>query len=776
MGEKKESNWIWTEEWNEHHASVPKLVLFRRLVEYQAEPKKTMIQISADSRYKLYVNGEFVEVGPSKGDKEVWFLDEVDITSYLKIGSNVIAVIILRYPLEPTKGNQSIIVTMQPGLYFVGSGCDAENNVYEFSGDSKWKCRIDDRVKILPESSGFSPLHIYECMHENEQLWNWKEVNYDDIEWQNALPYQKQQIRDAVSPGNLNLRTIPFMYKKKQEFQRMMDIKKSVHDILSWENMLKEAKFLEIPAHTQEIVEIDAGEETTGYLRLFMEKGHGSEIKILQSESYVQDERVKEGNISVKGDRTDFANGHLEGYTDVYYSAGTGNGQLKECYEPFWLRTFRFIQLQITTKEEPIILHGFDYIETGYPLEIKTKVQTSDTSLTDIWDISKRTLQRCMHETYEDCPFYEQLQYVMDARSQILFTYAVSLDDRLARKCIDDLKRSQRYDGMLCSAYPNTKPNVIPGFSVFYILMLHDHMMYFGDKELIKYHMPSVESILYFFANNTTEAGYVGKIGGPHRQEKFWSFIDWAPQWISGVPAATLKGAITMESLLYLLGLQNSAELAEYIGRTELAAEYRKQADTLTQSIRQCCIGENGMVQDGPGVEEYSQHCQVFAILTNVLDRQTGKRNLLETITHKDKYAQCTVSMALYLYRALEKTDLYEYTDKYWDIWRNMISNHMTTCAESAEHCRSDCHAWGALALYELPAVILGVRPAAPGFGKVLIHPVPGYLTYAEGEVITPKGTVKVAWKKEDTLYVKYEVPEDIEVELGNCHKYSERV
>lgn len=24
------------------------------------------------------------------------------------------------------------------------------------------------------------------------------------------------------------------------------------------------------------------------------------------------------------------------------------------------------------------------------------------------------------------------------------------------------------------------------------------------------------------------------------------------------------------------------------------------------------------MIQDGPGVEEYSQHCQVFGILTNV--------------------------------------------------------------------------------------------------------------------------------------------------------------
>ena len=66
---------------------------------------------------------------------------------------------------------------------------------------------------------------------------------------------------------------------------------------------------------------------------------------------------------------------------------------------------------------------------------------TSDESLAPIWGYQDlRTLKRCMHETYEDCPFYEQLQYAMDSRSQILYTYMVSGDDRLARKCMDDFE------------------------------------------------------------------------------------------------------------------------------------------------------------------------------------------------------------------------------------------------------------------------------------------------------------------------------------------------
>ena len=125
-------------------------------------------------------------------------------------------------------------------------------------------------------------------------------------------------------------------------------------------------------------------------------------------------------------------------------------------------------------------------METGYPLEIQSEVKTSDKSLDDIWDISARTLKRCMHETYEDCPFYEQLQYAMDSRSQILYTYAVSADDRLARKCIDDFRRSTKYDGLLNCSYPNRMRNVIPGFSIYYIGMIYDHMMYFGDRQLVE--------------------------------------------------------------------------------------------------------------------------------------------------------------------------------------------------------------------------------------------------------------------------------------------------
>ena len=91
MSDKK-SNWIWLPTWTAEDKENLALVLFRKEVEITGTPIAGKITISADSRYKLYVNGELVEVGPSKGDRQVWYADDVELLPFLKKGKNKLSI------------------------------------------------------------------------------------------------------------------------------------------------------------------------------------------------------------------------------------------------------------------------------------------------------------------------------------------------------------------------------------------------------------------------------------------------------------------------------------------------------------------------------------------------------------------------------------------------------------------------------------------------------------------------------------------------------------
>lgn len=760
------TNWIWTPDWTIEDQNEARIVCFRKQFVLDADklPNHWQIRISADSRYKLRINGVFVQEGPQKpASLAQWPVDTVDISPYLHDGENVISAEVLRYPatklgFADIRANDSMLRTEQPNL-FVEDMHDGS-----LSGKTGWRCCVNCGIHIVGTSDG--PIHALEDAAIGKEFHGWHLPGYDDTQWQDAAPKLYFDLNMAIAPANQVPRQIPPMFKEDRRFEQVVAVRTGDAQMADQiEKMLHGLDSVEFPSHTTHVVELSAGAEENGYLVYRLAGGADAKITTLCSECYGYP--APEGKPQRKGNRTDAANGELAGHSSVYTVGGYGTQTKPETYEPFWFRTFRYIRLTIETSDEPLIFLDFSYRATGYPLEVKTKVDTSDPDFADIWDISVRTLRLCMHETYFDCPFYEQFQYAMDSRSEILYTYAISADDRLARQAIEAFRCSQRPDGLICADAPGSK-GVIPGFAIYYILMVHDHMMYFGDQRLVKENLPAIDSVLQYFENRLTAKGLVGKTGGRLFRHPYWSFIDWADKWNAGVPAAaeTGDGSITMESMLYLYGLQKAADLAQYVGRSGLAEEYRERAGKLCENIRRFCTGKGGLIQDGPGVEDYSVHCQTFAVLTDMVTPEEGKK-LLQACIGNSEMAQATVAFRLYLFRALEKCGWYEKTDELWDTWRQMLRDNLSTCVESDTEPRSDCHAWSSLILYELPSAVLGVRPAAPGFSKVQIDPKMGALTWARGNVVTPKGMVSVQWKKtaDGRCDLEYILPEGMTVE-----------
>lgn len=160
---------------------------------------------------------------------------------------------------------------------------------------------------------------------------------------------------------------------------------------------------------------------------------------------------------------------------------------------PFHFRAFRFLNVQIDTGSVDLVLLSLDVKIVHYPLDILASFKVGPWNVSEdqlwqqLWNTSLRTLSNCMHDGYEDCPFYEQLQYEMDARSSSLFTYSISGDDRLARQAIIQLHNTfQSHIGLTASRAPTHRLQFIPHFSLYWICMIGDHLTYFGDFSLFR--------------------------------------------------------------------------------------------------------------------------------------------------------------------------------------------------------------------------------------------------------------------------------------------------
>jgi hypothetical protein len=90
-------NKIWTAYWVAAPQTVPQaygVYHFRKSFELPQTPSDFTIHVSADNRYKLYVNGTIISQGPARGDLSYWNFETLNIAPYLKKGKNTIAAIV----------------------------------------------------------------------------------------------------------------------------------------------------------------------------------------------------------------------------------------------------------------------------------------------------------------------------------------------------------------------------------------------------------------------------------------------------------------------------------------------------------------------------------------------------------------------------------------------------------------------------------------------------------------------------------------------------------
>ena len=707
--------------------------LFRRVVELPAKPVRFVVHVTADARYRLWVNGHPVCFGPQWSDPAEWHYESIDLAPWLEPGANVIAAQVRGY------GDLAPYASMGQRTALLLQGDTATELAINTGAD--WKVWHD--VGYRPFQADREQLHTFLVVGPGDSLdaaqhpWGWQERGFDDHGWTaprvlgHGLPHGWGTDVDYW----LKPRTIPLMEETPERLARV--VRNSGVEVPA--DFLTGRSPLAVPAGTRATVLFDRGQLTNAFPQLTVSGGRGSRVTLRYAEGLLDAQMQK-------GQRDAFEGRELLGLGDEFLPDGGGHRR----FAPMDFRTYRYLQLDIVTGSEPLVIEDLHGVFTGYPFRENAAFSSDDPELARVWTVGWRTARLCALETYVDCPYYEQLQYIGDTRIQSLISLYVSGDDRLMRNAIELFDRSRIPEGLTQSRYPSSSPQLINTFSLFWVDMLHDYWWHRKDDEFLRARLTGLQSVLAWFeARIDPQTGMLGPL-------PYWTFVDWADEWgwsdaqgIGGEPTGAHTGGSSIVSLQYAGTLRRAAELCRALGRADLAAHYEPLAAGLCAAVnRHCWDASRRLYADTPARTVFSQHANVLAVLAGAATGEAA-RDLMQRVAEDKSLIQATTYFRFYLLRAMKTAGLGDQYLAQLGPWHAMLERGLTTFAEKPDPTRSDCHAWSASPVYELLATVCGIEPASPGFATVRIEPHLGHLKKAEARMPHPGGEITVALRRE---------------------------
>ncbi|MBK0380597.1 alpha-L-rhamnosidase-related protein [Mucilaginibacter segetis] len=693
---------------------------FRKSVELAKKPTSFIVHVSADNRYKLYVNGALVSLGPARGDTYYWNYETVDLAPYLTAGNNLISALVW----NEAQYRPEAQITVRTAFILQGDSPAEEI----LNTNNTWKS-IRDYGHVPVPGFFFAATKGEMVVMDRTIKGDWKAANFNDSAWQKAAVLFDGKLK-GMSDGlawELVPSSIPPMELK---YQRIPKLRIATGMSVPADFPAKKVA-VTVPANTTVTLLLDQTYETNAYVTLNFSGGKGAGISIGYAESLYE----KGSNGTRKGNRNEVDGKVFVGRIDSLLA----DGSEEQSYTTLNFRTYRYIRLIVHTQNDPLVINDIYGTFTAYPFKQTAVFNTDDTEITKMLDIGWRTARLNAWETYTDCPYYEQLQYIGDTRIQAMISYYYSGDDRLARNAINLMDHSRLTEGVTLSRYPTHSTQIISTFSLWYIGMLHDYWMYRNDNDFIKSKLTGERAVLEFFSKFQQADGSLKNL-------PYWTFVDWAGD--MGWGPKGKDGSAAIYDLQLLWAYEWAAQMEAKIGLQVYADLYNQKAAQLKATIkRKYWDPAKKLYADTEEKKGYSQHANSLAILTGVVndaDMAAVAHNMLTDTT----LTQCTVYFKYYLHQALVKAGLGNDYMNWLGIWRDNIKMGLTTWAEYSdlETTRSDCHAWGASPNIEFFRTVLGIDSYAPGFSKIKIEPHLGTITKVSGEIPHPDGKVAVSY------------------------------
>jgi hypothetical protein len=618
------------------------------------EPEKTIIRITADDYYKLYINGTFVGQGPAPGYHFHYNVNEYDISELLQTGENIIAVHVYYQGL--------INRVWCSGDNRMGLGAEViSGSEVVAHTDSTWKYHIAKEF-VGRETTGYDTQFI-DVIDNRKKKIGWKQPAFDDSGW------------DTLSVNDNADYTFYLQATPSVEVYSMLPVSIRAIKAINESHPSGEGSSMGIMARNQPALLIDFGQEITGGIIFAASGKSGDEIEIHYGEELESPDKVRSDmRCNCK-------------YIDKLVLSGND-----DIYESFDYKGFRYVQIlpgAAVAHKESIIAEV-----RHYPYNEKHDSFFSPNRLINqIWDICKNAVKFGTQEGFLDCPTREKGQYLGDA-TIIAQAHAYLTEDlRIYKKCLHDFALSARICPGLMAVAPGNFMQEIADYSLQWPLQLLKYHELSGDTEFLRDMLPVADGLISYFGQFARADGLL---------ENFKDkpiMVDWPPNLRDNYDYKLMPeyqdGCNTVLNAFYIGAVRAVSQIKDI-----LDIAYDDEFDSLKSAYNNTFYDcENSLFRDSEISLHHSLHANVLSLFFDLSPLDSKK--IIGFI--KRKRFSCGVYFAYFVLKALAKADEYEFiyellTSKDERSWGNMIKEGATACFEAwgkeQKWNTSLCHPW----------------------------------------------------------------------------------
>lgn len=705
-------HWIWLHAESNPDRKPASADFRRELTLGDSLPTDALAYISADKRYRLWVNGMLASRGPddpgfdeilSENWSHQWLYDTVDLKPYLRPGVNVIAAEVLG------SGRLPGYSLHRPGFAF-RLRLDGSSGQEVLESDTTWSASA-----VNAYGEGEMPLPEGAAPDRKPEVGLTYDARLEDPLWRAANFRAKWKPASIVPSiwGTLLPSQLPARMEAAYPIQAITRLSSSAH---VQPGIMGDAR---VHLDGAGSFSVDYDRVLSAYASFRVRGPAGTVVTIEPAETKTHSNPRRSAQVILRDGTTYFEHPAYDAFSTT--------------------------RITVTHASGPVDFEDVRAVFVSDPVQYRGSFASSDPQLNHLWNASRWLTQICMQDHYLDSPNHQEPigdfgDYLIEAIENDYAFNQQAITQQDLRKFGEILDHSGSV-------------NFHTSYALLWLQMLVDYYQYTGDKALPLAEKPTVDRLLAHFSTFRGANGLLSE--APN-----YMFMDWVT--IGGFPAHHPPAVIGQGYLtaFYYRALQDGMKLAALAGDTAMQRRYSEERTQIAAAFeRELWDSQAGLYRDGKPyqnhqpigrwlpedkeIETHSVHVNALAVLYDLAPRERQAAIL----NHLNEAGPLNVQP--YFMHFVFAAEVHAGVFDRWapsQLKRWSINPETQTYKEMFGG-GDYSHGWGGTPLIQMSAHILGVSPAAPGYTSVMLAPHLAGLAAARGTVPTPKGDVEVSWR-----------------------------